>query len=278
MITSPKQPPTDGLISVHAFDECLAPVLQDRVEQSSGVFKLTGQEASYARYVDGALLPREPWRRLTAIEANSYISNETKFDPLRHVGLATIDKRFLEPIVPTLRISQHDNRAISSLPGDASEFAALVMHMCTKFAATDEPFVHGVAMKPPGLKTVTFRNNGLFAGLHIDSWDAVDLAGRKRARVRVNVNLGPDPRYLLFVPLSLDSVCNNLPDTVADGKTLLQIQTPLFAAFPTQPVFRLRILPGEAYIAATDYLIHDGSTATMRNHVFTFDIRAHFSF
>jgi hypothetical protein len=30
--------------------------------------------------------------------------------------------------------------------------------------------------------------------------------------------------------------------------------------FPTYPVLRLRVKPGEAYIAPTDNLIHDGSS------------------
>ena len=34
-----------------------------------------------------------------------------------------------------------------------------------------------------------------------------------------------------------------------------------FQRFPNSSIFRLCVAPGEAYIAPTDNLIHDGSTA-----------------
>jgi hypothetical protein len=47
--------------------------------------------------------------------------------------------------------------------------------------------------------------------------------------------------------------------------------------FPSYPVVRVRIHPGEAYVAPTENILHDGSSIDMNAMDITFSIRGRFS-
>jgi hypothetical protein len=77
------------------------------------------------------------------------------------------------------------------------------------------------------------------------------------------INLGSGPRDFLFINLDLDTVLNAV-QSHGEGRQVSEATPTLSDLFcqlhPDYPVVRLRIFPGEAYIAPTYWLIHDATT------------------
>ncbi len=104
---------------------------------------------------------------------------------------------------------------------------------------------------------------GEFVGLHLDSWDCLPLDRRHDAQNRICVNLGRHPRALQFVPLPIAEVSRRLRamETRIDGDPVSArpaIVERYLHRCQDQPVLRVRLAPGQAYIAPTENLVHDG--------------------
>lgn len=110
------------------------------------------------------------------------------------------------------------------------------------------------------LSTTIDRSDGLRIGLHIDRWERRPLGTLASARNRVCLNLGPGSRYLVFVATDIQEIAKQYNLTSEDFFTTRHAQTYL-REHPAVPLFRLRIEPGEAYIAPTESLIHDGQAS-----------------
>jgi uncharacterized protein len=109
---------------------------------------------------------------------------------------------------------------------------------------------------PPGMATVTRDpRSGLLVGLHVDTFEAYNQ-DRTSAGNRLSINIGLAPRYFLFVPYDFRAL--------ARAGNLSQASSVVRRFFESQsaaPVVRVRINPGEAYIAPTEAIIHDASSS-----------------
>ena len=104
---------------------------------------------------------------------------------------------------------------------------------------------------------------------------------RNYAPVRISINLGLDDRFLLFVSASLDQIHQMLADRKIQYRMQSSIATHEFRAafmsdFPDFPVVKVRIRPGEAYLAPTENLIHDGCTVGQTHFDVQFAACGHF--
>ena len=180
------------IVSVFSFDESLKHALHGRIE-AAFVECLTGNEASRNFYEDGAYVPADAWAPLSKNEAANWLSIASRFDPICNVGIAEIDRDLVHPIIADL-VSQDKSDPFQLYDVSAHKYQELTAFICRKFSALAEPSIHGITAKPPGLRTSSVvPEKGQFVGMHIDSWDGLSLAERLASRVRVNVNLGPDP-------------------------------------------------------------------------------------
>ena len=118
----------------------------------------------------------------------------------------------------------------------------------------------GHVESPGGHKTTTVDQRfGRRNGIHLDNWDKLSIDERKKSRRRLAVNLGPGDRYLV---VATEDICDisaryqfpgecprtdDVRDFVRKGGTL--------------DCVRIRIEPGEGYIAPTEFVPHDGSTS-----------------
>jgi hypothetical protein len=114
----------------------------------------------------------------------------------------------------------------------------------------------------PGQATTTIDEaTGRRIGLHLDNFDKLPLNSRAASRRRLGVNLGPGVRHLLVGTLDILDICQGVgvhpsycPHTddirrhVTDGRPLRML--------------RLRLDPGDGYIAPTELIPHDGATLT----------------
>jgi hypothetical protein len=118
----------------------------------------------------------------------------------------------------------------------------------------------GFYRNEPGLSSVTFDPNlGLRIGLHLDSWEGASVAGRRHKRSRLLINLGASPRQLLFMTTPVDV----LQELLGIGEGPGYFVDKCFAATSgrNRTVYAIEIQPDEGYIAPTECLVHDGSTA-----------------
>jgi hypothetical protein len=138
----------------------------------------------------------------------------------------------------------------------------------------------GPSRNPANLKTVTINHDiGRYNGLHVDNWDDSDLDSRHLATNRICVNIGQDDRYFLFLPLLLMDIASALaeemgPDWEAPGRYTV-VGRQFMERFPNVPVVRCRLAPGEAYVAPTENLVHDGSSVGQSDLDEQFTIRGH---
>lgn len=127
----------------------------------------------------------------------------------------------------------------------------------------DDP-VHylGQALAKPDMLTTTENYEvGRLLGLHLDNWDDLDYRRKATGRRRLALNLGPGTRYILLGALDAQAVCRAVhpEDHVHRHPGTDDYRTHVAAGHPIRCV-RIRLAPGEGYIAPTEYLLHDGST------------------
>lgn len=159
-----------------------------------------------------------------------------------------------------------------------SVFADAVTDLDQYFGAEERSIV-GAAWDTPGRDAVTVDQVGKFIGLHLDSWDGVTLAERSRSRTRICMNLGPDMRSFLYVPIRLQDAVAAIgaaPDDEREVK-FRDLVPRFFAVFPTFPIVRINLPPGTGYFADTDNLMHDGSSALATVPSLNFTIRGRYA-
>jgi hypothetical protein len=213
-------------------------------------------------YSQTSYVPRDTWRPLSESERRLLCRNKE--------SRAYCSITHLQPPAEV-------RRACRLAPGFAEadferavEWAAMVqdeiIDACLPFVVElNRPlapvFAHGIAVHYSNEITVTYDMNTFERiGLHIDSWDGMPLRERHKATNRIGFNLGPEPRWLVFVNIPVTTIVDDIlvdPDSRFMGHTL---PAQFFEEFPNYPIIRLRIEPGCGYIAPTENLIHDGST------------------
>jgi hypothetical protein len=141
--------------------------------------------------------------------------------------------------------------------------------------------VGGISIKPPGLPTVTVESSThRLIGLHVDDWYSFAIGRRHHSPNRTCVNLGCEDRNFLFLNLTVAQMYEELQragrkvDADSGGTPIARA---FMTAFPRYPVLRLRIRPGEAYIAPTENIAHDASSIEMSAMDVSLQIRGRFA-
>jgi hypothetical protein len=244
----------------------------NRIELSSGTrvtdLRETTDLVHGANYEEGARLPREPWRRPTAEEAQCLIATEMPSNMASSVAIFRLPGE-----------SSGLQEAMRS--GDKESLEVSLLQPLRTICELGEP-LHciGPSKNPANLKTVTFNHDiRRYNGLHVDNWDQLCLDSRHLATNRICINIGQEDRYFLFLPLSLMDIVTALSEEIGDqwkvpGRYTL-IGRQFMERFPDVPVVRCRLGPGEAYIAPTENLVHDGSSIGQSDMDEQFTIRGY---
>ncbi|MDP9861654.1 MULTISPECIES: hypothetical protein [Streptosporangium] len=200
------------------------------------------QAGDAAGYDDGvAVVPQGDWTPLSSVEADRLRPDD-----------ATPASVVIELVAQPLPVFASDD-----LQGRVNAASALDPLQGRwprrRLACTDSP---------AGLLTSTEDSTtGHRIGLHIDNFDRLPCPVRQNSRRRFCLNLGPGTRYLLVGDRDITEICRVLgrdqerhcPHTddlrryVAEGHPLRCL--------------RIRLEPGQGYIAPTEFLPHDGSTS-----------------
>jgi|SRR5580658_83808 hypothetical protein len=115
--------------------------------------------------------------------------------------------------------------------------------------------------QPAGLLATSFNSatTGLYIGLHIDYWDRATYSMRRRSRRRLCLNLGPGSRYLHVADLDIAEIGAAFGLGTDDVPAVDVVRRYLKQGHPLR-CFRLRLDPGDGYLAPTELYPHDGST------------------
>jgi hypothetical protein len=229
-----------------------------RIELSSGTRVADASEISNPihgdAYEEGARLPREPWRRPATEEAQRLIATEMPRNRANTVAIVSLPDE----------LSDDSCAVIRNVNTETLE-AELLRPLRTICEFGEPLHCIGASANRANLKTVTInRHSGRFNGLHVDNWDGRDLDSRHLSTNRICINIGRIERCFLFLPISLMEIAallaNEMGPCWQPPQRYSLIGRQFMERFPDVPVVRCRLAPGEAYIAPTENLVHDGSS------------------
>ena len=206
-------------------------------ERCSGTFvHLTRDEPGYDAE---ALIPVPDWQPLSAEEIKALDSGSAAAHGSR---------------VEIVRLGQDAPRH-GSAPEQISSYDPFAGRWAVSFL--------GLVDNPAGQATTTVdTSTGTRLGVHLDNFDKLPTARRTESRRRLALNLGPGSRYLVLATDDIQQISsvmgamirhphtNDVRRYVRQGHSLRCI--------------RIRLDPGEGYIAPTELIPHDGSTWGMR--------------
>jgi len=217
----------------------------DRVEICSGT-----RAATESDFRPGSLVPKGDWRLITRSEVSAVSDRYSSGRPLLG-NIALI--RVLDDVFQS---EQHNRGPMANRRAELR----ILDDVCKRLAGGALLENKGCWLSTGGggsLSTTVDRRDGLRIGLHVDRWERRSLDTLSDARNRVCLNLGPNRRYFVFLPNDLREIADIYDLGFEDTFTTSHAKV-FLRDHPDIPVFRLRLEPGEAYIAPTESLIHDG--------------------
>lgn len=251
--------------------------LQDRILASQGHREPSNVDNSDTPYCAGAQVPIGPWRPLKPGERDAFADNERP--SWRTIGLLQLPAMLANQIQAGVadfagsnEASRHCDVYCSREVVDA--MIAFAQHLSTR----PQGFrVLGKAVHESGLWTTTsIEDRKGRLGIHMDSWDGLSFNERAGGRNRLCFNLGRQPRYLLFINHTITDIAQELGLDPAQQHGATDALRAWLRINPHVPAFRLRIDPGEAYIAPTEMIPHDSTTYECRGLDVSFAVLGNF--
>ncbi|MFF7360883.1 hypothetical protein [Streptomyces sp. NPDC008125] len=134
-------------------------------------------------------------------------------------------------------------------------------HLATPLGDENTQYLGQSLARPNMMTTTQNYQDGKLIGLHVDNWDKLSHGQKPHGRRRLALNLGPGARYLIVGALDAQAVGRAVhPDDFALRHPSTDDYREHVAAGHPVSVYRIRLAPGEGYMAPTEYLLHDGST------------------
>lgn len=231
----------------------------DAITLSAGSILLSGTTRGGLPYITSAVVPSEPWRAPDERELELLLCDDASSVEM---GRTVAVVPMLPSVVELLRQVPWPTELPPAGAPIVSEEAIVarerVTPMLRRFAASDDGFVvQGLRAQPSGLRTSTthaFRGGVAVTGMHLDRWHHGPYGCQSHGQLSVNV--GHRDRYFVFVNIPVAVLPTSL-STPADG--WLTIPREFARARSSYPIVRVRIRPGEAYLAPTEAIIHDVS-------------------
>lgn len=259
--------------------------LEDVLEINSGCVHHSKQEPVEivfrdikfkAQYEPNAHLAKRDWRRLS----------EQELDTLKgdHINKKDYNSVFIGEIPEELKGMFHKLNLHSATSDDDAfqkfiENKELVLELNTHLnGVLDEislaPYrFMSIATNYPNSEVVSLNKRKLpenytfkdirFIGVHKDSSKDMTLHTCYQYGNRFTVNLGEQPRYFLFVNLTMKQVYNMLKEKeeLKSAEITNENITGYFLEhYPDYPVIKMKQEPYQFYIAPTDNCFHDGTT------------------
>jgi hypothetical protein len=239
-----------------------------RLELSSGTQPVCS--AGLSGYLDTAFVPQTPWRRPSRTEQRLLLATGPPDCIGSHITLVRLPDDVMAHFSP-LREHVHNCSSIGELRAwlHRHRYTAgcdAILEFARTYLRSDHQVLEGAAItcRATDLPTATTDDTGAHVGLHIDNWYHSKLGERANAPNRISINLGVTPRFLLYINLPLAAIGALAAEQFAFdtrvGDTRNRLRDLFMSRYGSYPVVRVRLDPGEGYIAPTENVIHDGCT------------------
>ncbi|MDF2192587.1 hypothetical protein [Paraflavitalea sp. CAU 1676] len=238
------------------------------VALNSGVMPATNDQApAGAYYRPGSYIPVNDWVA-TGYEYRSHFDagSSTFFNT---VGLYSLPDNVID-LIQQLGIEQIGVK--DRLLDLFKEKADLVNRLSEQLFpvinrhVVAETELYKLASMLPGLYTTGSRKDEegyiQFLGLHLDSSKGITLDKAESSKNRLCINITHEPRYLIFLDLSVKDILRMVQekDPLEKGVSQFTLPDVFFRHYPTYPLVRIKQPAYSYYIAPTDNCVHDGST------------------
>lgn len=220
------------------------------IQKSPGVEFVDVEYAAKHNYIERSPVPIEHW---SDVDSSEFVGTEDVFVVNRYelVGVMSVPK--------TIRDRIH---RINNMNCDVDEYTrvarSFVRYVVPHFNIHPSSFVsHNLEIHAPGIRNTTMdpvRNRR--PGLHLDSWSESEQESREKSKIRFNINLGPGRRAFIFSSAKLDTEAR-VTTNESSGSDYYRIMN----KYPNLDVYRIVLEPGQAYVAATECIIHDATTS-----------------
>lgn len=253
----------------------------NRIELSNGIVPAPPD------YLQGGKVPGMPWRRPTEHEMDMLLHIDRSAPATEQyrkiIAISTIPEEMSDIFREFNFKSAADNLQardiILNKKDRMPEFDKILNHYLDAFDTERSRQMLGIYVLPPNQVSVArdIKKTNKLLGLHFDNATGLDVNNFTDKTNRISFNLGESDRFLWFVNKSIEDIYNQ---ALAEGY-VPENEKDLCRYFletnPDYPVIRLRIKPNEIYIAPTDYVLHDGSTADSSYHDVTFVVLGYFN-
>jgi len=252
--------------------------IADAIEVNSGTTPASMTDYLNQCFEPGAIVPNDDWRGLTRDERDIVVGWPNAYRPGTWIAVYRVPEELLSPFDEARRKTRQSNRRGEVL-GIWTESARAAKPAFDRFVwqafslRPDRPdsmkLSGGIRVNDPAMKTVTTRpKTSDLVGLHVDDWYSADVVGRDQSPNRISINIGVQDRFFLFVNLPVSGFFQlHREDTGDPGQhriSCTQLGRRFLLANPKYPVIRVRVKPGEAYVAPTENMLHDGSSIAMK--------------
>ncbi|MFI9237839.1 hypothetical protein [Streptomyces sp. NPDC053079] len=191
-------------------------------------------------YDEGAVVPAGDWRPLNPREARWFEAEPGTPD-------GTLIELVRQPL-PVMRTEEAP---------DLHTTAADLYPFADRWPAD---FLGCVTNPGEACTTTEDPTTGRRLGLHVDNWDRLPYGVRGDGRRRLCLNLGPGIRYFLLGDRDIEEIYRLVrPDPEHRYPHTDDVRRYVTQGRPLQ-CLRVRLEPGDGYLAPTELLPHDGST------------------
>lgn len=233
---------------------------RDRVTKSNGSVMVS--EINGTKCIEPTFVPKEPWVELDNEDYDKLISNNKK--KYNDISLVKLPNHLIRTFV-RMRINNCINYNEISFIQHSEKWTQVIektQNYISKWNVNKTTITpHMIYFGKPNLKNNTFNTlENVYIGMHLDSWEGDPLDSRNNSRNRICINLGKQPRYLLFYNISIKTMAEQINFDTTINNDVNLIYKNFASKFPEIPIYRLKIEPFEAYIASTEFIIHDGSS------------------
>jgi hypothetical protein len=251
--------------------------LAGRICLSRGTCRADTIDTGAQRYVSDARVPLLDWR-LATHEELSVLWSVTA--PPAHRGVGIV--RLLSPQLIRL-FEDRDDIFQRADDGDTLKHPLVGLLLdIIRNAGIETREIHSarVGRDDPGLVTMTRAvDQDARVGMHFDMWDRLAVDDLEAGSNRVSVNLGPGDRYFIFLNQTVVGMAATLKrKNVPFMRDVRSIGAAFMSAFPDYPIVRLRLQPGDAYIAPTENILHDGNSSDVVEINHYLSVRGRFDF
>src|SRR5258708_31735596 len=251
----------------------------DRIDLSDGTSEvnvLNGVPCVYPVFV-----PRKPWRTPSQRELSALLAGAEEMHQYQILAIVSLPG-YIKKGLENIGFSNCENFSATGKISKSDEYRKVLKAIVTYFEARsltkDSITPHLIYFGKPGLSNVTFnQEKKYYIGLHLDSWEQKIDSQRLFAKNRICINLGKDPRYLIFCNIPFEDLLKlNENDPCQLQMNEQSVIRDFFRQNPRYPIVKIKINPYEAYMAPTENLIHDGYTEGNTNSDINLTLRGYF--